>query len=98
MSGVSGTYSPPGDGARRLGALRVLDPRAWRTEIRMALRMSHGRVGGESGAAARLGTSVGTLFKWLREDAELSRIPTASVGRPAEAAEKKGRKEKRRSA
>jgi len=87
------------DAAKRLGALRTLDPARWRARVRAALSKAEGHVrdySGKSGAASLLGVHEMTLFRWLREDRELSKAPTAPAGRPAEPRQNKGTKEKRR--
>ena len=83
-------------GTSALGALRVLDVAAWRTRVRGALAEARGYVrdrDGQKGAATILGVSRDTLFRWLREDPVLSRIPRRGPGAPG-TEEKRGRGKK----
>lgn len=54
----------PATTARVLSALRIADPPAWRAKVRAALRAE----GTLPGAAAALGVSRATLFRWVSED------------------------------
>lgn len=62
----------------RLGALRLVDARLWKREIREAMKQSNGRV---SDAAEILQVSERQLFRWLAEP-ELQGIERAEYGLP----------------
>lgn len=57
----------PAPSDRVLSALRIADPAAWRTKVRAALRAE----GSLPSAAASLGVSRATLFRWTSEDPAL---------------------------
>lgn len=47
-----------------IGATRVADPPEWEKQVRAAMRRAKGRT---ADAAADLGVSTRTLFRWLAE-------------------------------
>lgn len=63
----------------RLAALRVLDPAAWRAQVRAALEAERSR----RGAAVVLGVSLSTVQRWTADDPSLlDGIDTRTAGRP----------------
>ena len=60
----------------RLGALRFLQPEAWASEVREAMRASGGQV---RAAALALEVHERTLYRWL-DDPRLRGIPRAGPG------------------
>jgi len=86
----------PSDEARDLAALRRLNPEQWRSRVRSALSRAKGHIKGEDGAAALLGVHAQTLFRWLRDDRELSKVPTAPPGRAPEERQNKVKQKKNR--
>ena len=74
-----------GEAVKRLSALRLLSPEQWRAIVGDALAAAEGHVrdySGRRGASTILGVSRDTLFRWLREDKQLAKLPTARVGTP----------------
>jgi hypothetical protein len=72
-------------GTKALSALKLIDPEAWRAQVKAAMAEADGHVSdhqGKSGAATILGVSRDKLFIWLREDPKLARLPRAAVGTP----------------
>lgn len=61
----------PSTARRRLIALRVADPSAWRAIVLEALQAAAAAGAGKPEAAERLGVGRRTLYTWVDDDAEL---------------------------
>ncbi len=72
-----------------IGATRVSDPAEWERLVRGAMRRAKGRT---ADAAADLGVSVRTLFRWLAEP------PLTDVAKAAPSLHVNPRKPRKRSA
>lgn len=73
----------PSTARRRLIALRVADPKAWRAIVLEALELAAAAGAGKPEAAALLGVGRRTLYSWVDEDEEL-RARTAALPLPTE--------------
>lgn len=62
----------PTTARRRLVALRIVDPPAWRAIVREALSAASAACVGKPEAAKLLGVGRRTLYDWIDDDAELS--------------------------
>lgn len=72
----------------KIGAMKIVDPRAWNKAITRAMATADGRVGD---AATALGVSERQLFRWLALD-ELKSTPRAEYGMPRDG--KRGKRAK----
>lgn len=55
----------------KIGALRLINPKLWKEQIRQAMHDADGRVGD---AADKLGVSPRQLFRWLSSLPEIPRV------------------------
>lgn len=73
----------PNTAPRRLIALRIADPAAWRSIVLEALGLAAAAGAGKPEAAALLGVGRRTLYSWVDDDEEL-RTRAAALPLPTE--------------